>query len=433
MEKFESKIKEQVNIEIPRSIDDKISVTLQQLPRKKRFSKLQYGLSAAVLIFLLTFGVSIFSPTFADTLRTLPVIGSVFELVGNTGIKQGSEKGLTTVLGEQVEAEGQIITFTESLYDGSEIHVGYIIESLTDAKYEHFDFHNIQLKINGKSLGNYSFGAAGKEIDNGNYVGTLSISSQDKFPDNFTLQISYKGRERWNVSLPVELQGDNKSFLVNQMREQGEIAIHYDKVTFFPTATEIAFRFILDEKVIDDPNYKLFGYEIIDDQGRELEPFGGGGGGAVKNGKLVQNFKFNFEPLTTIPKSLTIKTYRHDINEAKPVMVKERWQEEEKILSQGEIGSLKIIGVKQENEETIVTYFVEGESINYQASALWLEDKEGHQFHSDHGPKRVEGEINLFQRSFQGAPTIKDGLFIGTTKLTPLVYFDDLKIEIEFK
>ena len=82
---------------------------------------------------------------------------------GDIGVKKGKDEGLTTELGEQVEVDGQLITFTETLYDGREIRIGYILEVNESDRGPYF-MNNLELLIDGKSIGSYGMGGKNQRL-----------------------------------------------------------------------------------------------------------------------------------------------------------------------------------------------------------------------------------------------------------------------------
>jgi hypothetical protein len=432
MGKWEKQLKNDVNRSVPSIIDKQVEETLKRLPRKKTKQKIYYGLSVAIVALSVTFGLLLISPTFANTMKEIPFIGSAFEFVGDIGVKKGKEEGLTTELGEQVEVEGQLITFTETLYDGGEIHLGYIMQVNERNRSTHF-MNDLELLIDGKLIGSYGMGGNESEVENGVYAGTISIRLSEEVPDSFVLGIRPREGKSWSVELPVERKGDHQAFLVNKVEKREDLTILYDKITFFPTSTEISLRLMMAEKAFEANKYMMLDYQVMDDKGRVLQPLsGGGGGGGPVNGKVLHDYEQYYEPLETIPNSLTIKPYLMDLNETPPKIERIKWEGEVIILSQGKIGHLTILESKEENGVTTFTYKVEGEDLYSQANAIWLEDSDGTQYYSEKPPVRVDGSINQYQTSFSETPT-SNNLYITTVKMSPPNYLEELEVTIELK
>lgn len=150
---IEQLLKRSVNRSMPPMINDRVDRTLKQLPRKKRRNKLIYTLAAMSISLFLVFGLILISPVFANTMKEMPIVGSAFEMIGDWRMKKGKTSGFTTDLGEQIEIDGKTVTFTETLYDGGTLYIGYLIEGNTTNKasdlLDHLDFF---IKGKGQSI-----------------------------------------------------------------------------------------------------------------------------------------------------------------------------------------------------------------------------------------------------------------------------------------
>jgi hypothetical protein len=430
MDKWEQQLKNDVNSSLPSNVDQRIGETLQHLPRKKCRPKIYYGLSAAIVAVSFTFGLTFLSPSFAETVKNLPVVGSAFEFVGDIGVKKGKQEGLTIELGEQIEVDGQLITFTETLYDGGEIHIGYIIETNnTDYRVEFLS--NLEFLINGRFLGSYGWGGHEEEVEDGIFAGTFSIHIRDDIPDSFLLGIRPREGGSWVVELPVEMQGDYKAFLVNETKELDDLAIHYNKVTFFPTSTELDFRLIIDEDVYFDDKYMMLDYQVTDDLGRVLQPFsGGGGGGGPENGKVIHDYKNYFEPLDPIPSSITIKPYLYDMQTTVPELIRQKWEGTKLTMSQGDIGQITILNITREDGTITITCEVEGENLYQQANAIWIQDSDGNRHDRDEPAVRLDGTINQYQMTFSTSLDEED-LYVTTVNMSGLNFLEELEVTFE--
>ncbi|MFD2444707.1 DUF4179 domain-containing protein [Bacillus sp. CGMCC 1.16607] len=430
MDKWEQQLKKDVNGTLPSSIDQRIEETLRQLPRKNQRPKLYYGLAIATIAILVTSGLSFVSPAFANTMKNLPLIGSAFEFVGNIGVKKGKDEGLSTVQGMKLEIDGQIITFTETLYDGGEIHLGYLIESPKNSKPTKF-VNSLEFFINSHPIQNYGIGGKEVKIGKGIYAGTINIHVQDRIPESFKLRIRSTKANASFVELPIERKGPNKVFLVNQKKEIEDLTIYYEKVTFFPTSTEISLRVISEEDVAND-KYMLLNYQLMDEHGRTLQPFSGSGGGSPQNGKLVQSYKYYYEPLESIPKSITIKPYLRDKQNSSPIIERQKWEGAKLTLSQGEIGQLTILQANEKNGVTTFIYEVEGDDAYKQANSFWLEDAKGNRFDRDQPAERMGSTPNQYEVTFSNMPALEN-LNIATVKMSSPHFLENLDMTIELE
>ncbi|WP_053362495.1 DUF4179 domain-containing protein [Bacillus sp. FJAT-27251] len=431
MEKWEKELKKDANSPLPDLVEHRIEETLKHLRRRNPKRKLYLGLGAAAAAIALSLGISMVSPAIANTLKELPVVGSAFEFVGNIGQKKGQQAGLATELGEQVEIDGQLVTFTETMYDGGDIHVGYIRESMGSRTSSHF-LGNLEFSI---EKGPVSSGMGGKEteMEEGVYAGTVSLRFREKIPESFTLVVRPREGRSWVVKLPVEKKGNNRVFSINKKKETQDLAILYDRLTFFPTSTELSFRLVMDEKAFTENTYDYLDYQVVDNQGRVLEPFssGGGGGGPVK-GKVTHTFTHSFEPVDDLPEFLIIKPYLDEFKETPPVLIKKKWEGKQVTLSQGGIGSITVLRAEERNGGITFTYEIDGDDAYRQANALWLEDSAGNRFDSAEAAVRVDGTANQYQATFTGITDLQD-IILATVTKNSLQYLKELEIKIDLK
>lgn len=90
-----------------------------QMKRKSKRKPLLYVASTAAAFSIMIGSAAYVSPTFASTLSQLPIVGSVFSNSGSLGLKQASEQGLTSTIGEKHTINGISVTIDEVLYDES--------------------------------------------------------------------------------------------------------------------------------------------------------------------------------------------------------------------------------------------------------------------------------------------------------------------------
>ncbi|QGS69053.1 hypothetical protein CV093_13595 [Oceanobacillus sp. 143] len=294
-------------------------------------------------------------------------------------------------------------------------------------------FYNLQLTIDGKSLTyGYGMGQRGDFLENGDYAGIFTIDiDKDELPgDQFMLGIHsrYENKD-WEIALPIVLQGENQSFLVNQTKGMKDLVMHYDKITFFPTSTEIDFRVVMDEDISD--KYMNMDYQVVDNDGRILQPLSGGGDGGNENGQILWTFKHYFEPLENVPKSLTVKPFLYNTEETELEIVREKWEGKEITLSQGEIGQVKILDVVKKDDVATITLETDGTDAYQQANNVWIEDQDGTGYFNDQAPKLVDGTNNKYQITAKLEGGVIDELYFSTSKLHAPNFLEELEVTID--
>jgi len=421
MEKWEHQLTQQVNMALPEQVDQRINLTLKQLKRNRnQTTKLRYGAVAVAAAITFTFGLTSLSPTFADAMKSIPVIGSVFEVVGDIGAKRGSQLHLATRLGQQVQIEDYAVTFTESLYDGSNIHLGLTAPS------DHGDpmtfVSDVLFTVDGQRLSSYGVGASGKMLDDGTYAGTLSISADDRLPDAFVLGILSRDESTTYAQIPVERRGANHTFSIAQTRAWNNIEVKYEAIALFPTSTEISFQ--LSSKNVPD---LFWDFKVHDDQGRVLQPISVHGGGASKDNK---QYKVYLEPFETVPARLTIKPYTS--SSYATTKTSAEWNGISKTLSQGEAGAITVVDQRIDNNRLTLIYEVEGAGIFEQANQIWLEDHSGIPLYKDGLPIRVQGSNHQYQVTFSNVSSV-ESLSICTPRFYAPNYLEDLAVTVDLQ
>lgn len=419
MEKWEQEIMKQVNGAMPETIEDRVNLTLKGLKRERsRLLKQRYGILTAAIL-LITIGMSSLSPSFAESLKSLPLLKSVFELVGGVDVKRGSELQLTTELGQKVNINDQEITFTESLYDGSKINLGWTVPSNDRDPWAFTE--DIMFTIDGKRIEDYGGNISYEKLDNGMYAGTISIDvrgDEHSLPESFVLGLMSTDETITYANIPIVQEGEYQTYTIGQTKtwDDNEVfQVDYDAVTLYPTTTEISFSLSKSTTLFWD-------FHVYDDQGRVLQPISSGGGGY----KDKNHFKAYFEPFEMIPNKIFIKPYM--LNPSSKISGE--WKGEPLTIDQGKAGSLTILDQKIENNKLTLTYEAEGYRIFEQLDRIWLEDSKGVQYHENNIATRIKG-TNKYQLTFSNVSDI-DSIYICTYKFNTK-YLEGLEVSIDLQ
>lgn len=218
-EKLKDKSKRE-RIKIPKSLDEKIETTLNNLGKSNKNNskiiKRSIVAASITLVVVTTFGLSI--PSYA---KNLPIIGSIFKLLNeDKNLEEySSEINITK------ESKGVKVTINSIVYDGINLNVAYTVETEKSMTVEPHILDK-DFKINGKIT---TFGSSGNgkfiNQDNTVYKGidTFSVNSSYipgevknkmllggnvEVPDSFNLDINIKEflgdiKGKWNFKIPV--------------------------------------------------------------------------------------------------------------------------------------------------------------------------------------------------------------------------------------
>ncbi|MCD5322431.1 MULTISPECIES: DUF4179 domain-containing protein [Pontibacillus] len=437
MEKWEHLLDEEVNKELPESVEKRMESTLKSLPNKKTGKKKWlYGITAAVVATGILINSSSVSTTIADSLKDVPFVGSVMEKVGGLGEKSGQQGGLTVSTGEQVNIGDQTIIFTETLYDGNSIYISYL--NMSDHLNKLVLPGMPDVLVDGEPLDNYGIGAGGQKIEEGVYGETMSIRTQEELPHEFLLTLSGEANgSEWQVDLPVIKKGNSKVMPINKSFKSGEDHIHYSTVSFTSTSTRIQFQMLTpeDSKIIQ--NNQHLDFVVEDENGKVLRGIGASSHSiGSEDGKVSGKYTVDLEPYREqLPETLSIRPYLMEIptseEAVEPVVFRsKKWTGEPVTLSQGEMGQLNVDSVEREGENVTITYTVKGEDEATQASTFWITDGDGNRYEHDRVERRIDH--HTFKQTYYNFPVEKD-IHLHTTEMDAHHYLSDFGLTIDLE
>ncbi|PWW02848.1 uncharacterized protein DUF4179 [Paenibacillus cellulosilyticus] len=422
MEKWEQRLSDQVNITLPESIDQRVHHTLSELKRKRRKpSKRAIGSIAAAAALAVTMGMTSLSPAFAEAIRSIPLVGSVFDFVGDRGAKRASQLGLSTPLGQQVLIGDHKITFTESIYDGSNLILGWIAPAADLDPYEFAT--DIVFKVNGTSV-NYTLSAPALRLDNGTYAGTLNINTTDQLPDKFNLDIVSPIDASSLATIPIERRGNDHTAVINKTGTWNAINFDYQTIALYPTTTVLSVH--LPDAGLD--KYGSLKFKVSDEQGNVRSSTGSTSDQAHGASKESGEFKYYFEPFETTPKQITIIPYLS--TSYSTVKVDGEWMGKPITIPQGDVGSVRIVDQTLDNNKLTIICEVTGEQIEEQLNKISLEDRQGNPLPRVSPPIRIEGSPYKYEISFSNVDRA-DSFQVTSPVFNPTHYFEDLKIVVD--
>lgn len=273
-------------------------------------SKLKNILIAVAAVCILLFGGSNLSPTLAKTLQSIPIIGSIFEMLGDKGLQEAKNLGLTQTTNEAFSVGESSFIIREAIYDGSRLSLGFIITNYSNE----LPFNNASFKIDEMDF----YGGAGSQgefINDKDYTGVISfIVPNELKKDSFNFSISFDefngNKGNWALNIPItKIEGE--SFLIMDEATSKDYKIRMKKVTFTSATTEI--NFALTEPINAEKLNQIIRFRLYDDKGNVLKEISAGGGGCsdCKNidGKITLDTSVQYEPLKHIPDYLIVEPY----------------------------------------------------------------------------------------------------------------------------
>ncbi|MHA6532342.1 DUF4179 domain-containing protein [Paenibacillus sp. BAC0078] len=293
-------------------------------PRRRRWAAV---IVASVLILCLSFlSVGFISPTLAASIERIPVLGSIFELAGDLGLRTADEKGLALTPNQSDSHEGLTLTVPEVLFDGVRVSLGlerqtteekFLMQELGDL------LGDIKVSINGEDLHAYGLTGGGsapgvftlKGKDEGSRIVQFSdMRSQGgrALPDKFELLLTVHVdgiSEPFHITLPVEKKTVNNLIAEPITREYSGMLFTLEKVELTPVTSSITTRIELPEGQKINEKLPAMGFEIVDDRGNQLKELSGGVGLSATGGNVLTTDAL-FEPLQQPVNQVTIRTYK---------------------------------------------------------------------------------------------------------------------------
>ncbi|MDQ0063934.1 DUF4179 domain-containing protein [Paenibacillus harenae] len=432
---------------VPELVSSRVDETLLSLKKRNRLPrKAAVGVTAAVASLALLVGSSFVSPTIAGALTNTPLIGSVFEMVGDAGLQLSGQKGIATKLNQAAEDKGIRMTVTDVLYDGIRLAIGYTIEA------EHFVTpSNAEMLINGEPVETLLGGGGSSEVGNNQYTGYLDYEADGTLPDQFELTLKLKGIQHysndtgwqttkgsWNFRLPVSKL--TEGITVRSFDEtppsatSGETTLSVKKVTMTPAITAINVELAEKSTVVER------GFFVYDDKGQQLQ-YSGYRGYSDYSKELdlyKTEYRIHFSPIEALPEFLVIKPYKLDTSGK--TLVKNQTAFDPELLpialTQGGTGTVTITEAELLPDKTVLHFKVEGLDPFNQANSFWLEDGNGELLTKLGAPKLADRSTYSFTQEYaplQLEDSSGKSMYLAGWKLPAPAIWDELAVKIPVK
>ena len=366
---------------IPQVVSDRIGKTLASLEDKEitkkkvkfRFAvpkKLkQAGIAAAIALIGLTVS-AVVSPSVANAVTDMPVIGSVFKLFGDMGLKLASDRGVSSFVAQTKRDKNIRFTIKDILYDGSRLSIGYTMEGDSIGELGRPD-----LLIDGKEF-NCSTSGQGSLVAKNCYAGILNINPTSELPKSFKLSVyvnkigTVEGKwEFKNIEVKSTANKLNAKVITPMITKPlGDGSITIDKIYISDSTIKV---YITRCNI---PGNK-YTYQLSDNYGKVLVSMGWSGGGYDN----IENMECTFIPSKNKPEYLVLRLLENKIE--KPETAKEVKVDFTGNLpvtiSQGQGGEISVNKIEYLNDKTLVHYTYKGNDPDRNSHVFWVEDEAG--------------------------------------------------------
>jgi len=315
-----------------------------------------FAASAAVILGVGMVGVGYVSPTMAEALKKVPVIGLLFYEASEDAVQKAIERGIISTPNVSDTHDGITLKVTEVLFDGTRLSFrieregkdlpqylaspyveGYSNEERValynkfyetnksmaesfgtpDEKQERGYIRSPEVLINGEPI--KSSGQLSSYMMDDKPMYMLEFRHVATLPDEFELTVRTKVtqvKETYELKIPVKVENRAMILKPNATKSDGKFSYTVKQLDISPVST----RIVLDSKgpvpasaeQTGDYHASRMYYEIVDDQGRVLRP-----------SKLIYTpvlptteYHLNdwYAPVGMKSKSITIKPYNYTIS-----------------------------------------------------------------------------------------------------------------------
>jgi Family of unknown function (DUF5643)/Domain of unknown function (DUF4179) len=318
---------EKIHVPIEK-LDAIIAKTVQEAsPKRKRVNrKFWYSTGAAVVALGVLVSSTAVSPAMASLVSKIPVIGSILGTYGDSGLKQVSEQGLTTKIGESQVVEGNALTVNEVYYDGTRFTIGYTLET-KEPMGEHYLSPATDITVNGETV-NIAGSTKHTQITPTLLTGIENIDWVAGMPNEFQLGLTFHAEDdkKWSFSFPVQVSTDTKRVAIDHQQQAGGISLSVSDVKIGPAGLLFSFQAVSNEM---DYLSSYLDFKVVDAKGNELASHSGGSQGKLKDGKEYMTGVRRFDPIQADVKELTITPYLRLPSQSGGVAIDENGNETE--------------------------------------------------------------------------------------------------------
>ncbi|AIQ11050.1 DUF4179 domain-containing protein [Paenibacillus durus] len=270
--------------------------------RTKILRKMGYTAGAAAVACGLLIGSAALSPAMASIVSKIPVIGSVFIQIGDSGLKNVSEHGLTSAIGMTKISGGDSLTINEVFYDGTRLSIGYSLETEKPMG-EAFTMLRTDFAVNGTAA---AFSGSDKqtEVTPTYRTGILEINSSVDLTDQFELGLALSTEDRqkkWDFAIPVSKQAGTKLIAIGHKQQSGGVDLTVSDLVIGPAGMRLTFSAVSEDQ--DSVDY--LSVRAVDEAGHELGSQSGGTRSQFRDGKYYSTGTQLFNPLPAGTKTLT--------------------------------------------------------------------------------------------------------------------------------
>ncbi|PFD89935.1 hypothetical protein COE15_25920 [Bacillus cereus] len=307
---------------------------IQDMPLQKTKNRFVFfqnkGIAVATVSTLLgmgTFCSGFVSPTMAEGIKKVPIVGEIFQaLEHDLGLQQASKKGWINAVQSESSFQNLKLHVSESIFDGTRAAMVVNVEGLNiqdgqvvignKKKKLTNTIESMQVEVNEKPfIQGASYEMAGKQHPNSFIVQlagaderqTMNPEEYTKLPNEFQakLKIQFEGMDHvFELNVPVQKNVADVIRMKTQVqREKGDMTFSVSKLTATPVTTHVVASFTVKDLHFDTK--KPIRVAAYDENGTQLEQLNSTG----ELNKDSYTLDINYISNGSIPKKIVLKPY----------------------------------------------------------------------------------------------------------------------------
>lgn len=260
-------------------------------------------------------GSGFVSPAMADTLKKIPGIGILYQGTSPQSVELATSQGILSQPGLSVTHDGVTLKLTDLLYDGTRLSFQLEHEGGLDLSGDSSMGQLIEppaVLADGQKIKFTSGGFGDIPYQDNAYLGELS--GDLNLPDAFTLTIQAKVKqvnETFEFTAPVKIMDNALVVTPNITKTEGSFSYTVEQLKVTPVSTRLVLssqgEVPQSAEQTGDYHASMMYYELVDDQGRSIDPNQYG----FYNSRPKTEYHLNelYPPFADTPKTITIKPY----------------------------------------------------------------------------------------------------------------------------
>ncbi|MDR0267313.1 DUF4179 domain-containing protein [Paenibacillus sp.] len=252
--------------------------------RRLRRTWIAGSVAAAVLGFI---GSGFISPVMAESLREIPLVGSLYQFTDDLGFRTAEKRGLTSIVGAQQTHEGIRLSIPGVVYDGTRLSFelkrdgeglrsglsGFSRDGKVYKGEEKGTVKGVEISINGQPLGPYHVMFKPQEDPDTELFTitdrTFIDENSPMLPEQFDMHAKFtlEGvNSPYELDIPIRKSKENPRILTPNLNKKADgIDIALKKAQLTSLSTRL--QFIIKGTGEDQ---QLLSYDIVDDKGKKL-------------------------------------------------------------------------------------------------------------------------------------------------------------------